>query len=634
MADSLLDYWVDFIHSVYDSVHEDPWDDDEIYPTFTSKHRSTLVKGLIAMRQDYPKLCDVLIKTKEEDVFAHANVLATFSDYFKTLFTTELNSIKRGDQFVVDLSDFSQHSVELVIEFVYNNQDLDHEKFNEVDVEEIMVLCNFTGMGFIQDVFNKVSRRALLPENCCRWYTCADRYGLEALKNIVLYYISYDFKEVVKSGDLISLSYNNFEALLKCDLINCYPEHVLKDAVSTWLNADLEKRSVYVQNLYAIMPSLISSMDGISCSEDITSQPCSSEETVAASNWSVQDCVLLYNSFDKIRDDDLHGILFELSSQAKEVKATPKMVGIKYKDAYISKGNLGNSCQRFIWRQKLCLVHNGTSSEESAGKLNIRFLHSGKEGKKKSSLLKVECYAQHHDEYQEIMTYQLKNNFEVESVSCFGDILCLLLEFVDTGIYDSTICLIDLDTKDVRLIDPLEDMPNIFLSVPSELVCVSFTEIKRICFSQPGFQIRTSMKSIQCTDGSFEDCSQRHFIHTNGKVLCFIEEVSLLRIYLLEESDTECRWVLLQNAPFTLCISLLFAFKGRMFVIFEKDPDIKVKAEKKKRGFTKKVLELWEFDLALEKWIKISIFEDLNFESLFSLQKLQLPRHILLDMLV
>ena len=195
-------------------------------------------------------MCDVLIKTKEEDVFAHANVLATFSPYFRTLFTTNLHPNKNAQgQFIVDLSQFSQLAVELLIQFVYNNQNIDKELFKLLDLEDMIVLLDFTQTHLIQDIFMEAVRKVVSDDNWNRFYTFADQGGLEKLKTFLLCYVSYDFKKFVKCEAFKLLPFHTIESLLNCDLINCYPKHMLEDTVVPWLRVNEENRNICIKRL-------------------------------------------------------------------------------------------------------------------------------------------------------------------------------------------------------------------------------------------------------------------------------------------------------------------------------------------------------------------------------------------------
>ena len=160
---------------LYDCLHEEQ--QDISHETFNTNYTDTLHKSLITMRVNHPELCDVRIKTGGSEIVAHSIILATFSKYFKTLFTTKLKYSHSSNEgfFIVDLSQFSQLSVEFFIQLVYNNYWKRSEKqFEEIDIGEFMMLLDFTALDLIQDILINSVSSLVTTATWCKWYLFAD----------------------------------------------------------------------------------------------------------------------------------------------------------------------------------------------------------------------------------------------------------------------------------------------------------------------------------------------------------------------------------------------------------------------------------------------------------------------------
>ena len=113
--------------------------------------------------------------------------------------------------FVMDLFQFSQLSVEFLIQWVYNNQDLDKKIFKDVDIREFMELLDFIGLDCIQDLFIESICKLVSDAAWNKWYMFADQLGFKKLKSVILTCMGHDIKNVIKSEHFTSLSYETFE---------------------------------------------------------------------------------------------------------------------------------------------------------------------------------------------------------------------------------------------------------------------------------------------------------------------------------------------------------------------------------------------------------------------------------------
>merc|ERR1719494_1269135 len=215
------------------------------------------------MRLDYPKLCDVHIKTQQNMVYGHSVILATFCEYFKTFFTTELHTCSRNHQgiCVVDLSQFSQFSVEMLLHLTYNYQNFCKDDFSELDILEFLVLLDYTGMDSAIKMFVSAIRMNIDNDTWYKWYDFSEKHCLGKLKAIILSFPACEFDEYIKDDKFLFLPYHILEALLNCDLITCYPHDVLKKAIRVWVYASNRDNERYISKLKESFPELTNDID-------------------------------------------------------------------------------------------------------------------------------------------------------------------------------------------------------------------------------------------------------------------------------------------------------------------------------------------------------------------------------------
>ena len=595
------------LSEVYTCIQKEQEEVDQ--DTFSYHHTKRLCKSLIDMRVDYPELCDVRIKTEGNDIFAHSVILATFCDYFKTLFTTKLNYPSRNSEgvFMVNLSHFSQLSVDFFIQLLYNNQDLDKKRYEDLDIGEFMVLLDFIGYDEIQDMFiNSIKSLELVTEaTWYRWYSFAEHCGFERLRVIILSYASFDFEKFIKSAEFKLLPYETLKALMTCDLITCYPENVLREAERIWLRAGHKEMDEFIK-----MPQ----EDMLHMSNDINTQTTNPDHETPGSTTThiVQDCLLFPAKEYPFDYGECYGFLFEANS-------VPKFSKLKYHYPFLFFQE-HSSFSHFIFRHQLHIAHN-----------------DGNEVRHNGPVLIVESYNQCHKDNVPIIIFEpmeSRNYFDIKFASCFGEFLFVLLEFPDIDPY---IYFFHLDSiplkdskKDTKCCQAIQGIEGIFWDTPSEIVCYSFTELQRISYSNPACQLSTFSKNITSNNPNLEDC-KKHFICVKRNLYCFVEDSLKQRVIVLflNEEEKECTWVVMADTACLLSLNLVFVFKDRVFAFFDELMKAEEKEKKKKSDVNKlKERSFWEFKIDEKDWAQMPLAPHIQLCDLTP-TPIQIPRHVL-----
>ena len=527
----MVDPWISYpgdnqsqiLYEVFDSFHKEQ--DGNEY-TFITDHMTTLVEGLNKLRLEFPELCDVHIKTKQKMVYGHSSILAVFSGYFKTLFTTKLHSNSRSPEgiFIVDLSQFSQLSLELLLHFVYNNQNLCEDDFDELDILEFLLLLDYTGMDCILKMFTRAIKLNIKIDTWFKWYEVAEQHGLDKLKAVTLSYPACHFDKYIRSEEFQSLPYSILELLLNCELVTCYPLDVLKEAVTKWLDANDRDKKVYIGMLKESFPEIVDDIiddsqipQNISNSSDI-------QRIGKSTKWSVQECVFI-SKFEYQYDEEGAGdhsqgynFLFELNSQSKDSHPKLSEVWIDnsfFREQYEGFALFGKGIH-FFWRQQMHLVYKDFVQK----RLRIAIYDLCEEWDRKCIFIPIKVISFH---------------FEVKSAMCFGDMLHVILSFPGNLLY---VYLINLVTTDYKHIHAIDDVVKIVPTSRYSITCYSFTEQQLIQYGDLKDKPISTICNIWCENKTFQTF-EKHLVSLKGKMYCFVENnmEQKLCILLLQEGN-------------------------------------------------------------------------------------------------
>ena len=587
-------YHKSILSNVLRLFQERPGDSKYVY---RDQYNDVMGPGMNKLRLQHPELCDVCIKTAENDVPAHSLVLATLCDYFKTLFTTTMRCKGRNEDglLVVDFAEFSQISVELLLKLMYNYEELCLDDFIEVDVLEFMVMLDFIGLSFVQQLLIDAIRSHISESTWSMWYEFVDQYGLSKLKAIVLTYIGDNFETLSVSKQFKCLSFEQVFNIFSCELITCHPHNAMVNAIASWIKFDAINRSKHIKAFEDNFPALAQYM--ISGSHSQHSAPSKSVE-ISTGKWFVQECILISNLRICKEPFDVPVILFELNRENSNAKCqTPKLSKLHLTN-FLCHTDLqkATNCKHFLWQNRLFIV-----ADEKQRKLNIF------------------NYQQLDRKLIKYHTIHMRKELTLKCATCVDDTLFVLME-ATFGFY---IYFVNLLTRESSRIYDTWSVDMIVGVNSSAVRCISFSQEKLI---SSDIEVNSPTSFIECHQVATEilERSEKHFVVVLEKVYCFLKDSHEQKVVVLEKGPEkfENEWTCCTETSCYSSIVFLFTLQRRVFALLEGKTPVQ------KQTNDKHFRHICEFNLDDKAWSNtIYTCDELDIDP--ELAPMLMPRHIL-----
>ncbi|XP_021340178.1 kelch-like protein 3 [Mizuhopecten yessoensis] len=212
----------------------------------SSCQQTDLTKGMNRLRLD-GKYSDVTIKCGDRSFFCHRVVLAAMSEFFECMFDSEMQESQTGE---VDLSSLNVcnevNICEKVLEFMYTGE-------SAVDMPSAAHLLDnaqLMQIPSLQTACLKFLTTNLNKTNCLSVWQTAAAHGFAELDALALSLVKKHFQEVCFSDDFLALYKIDYILnILNGQNVNCPDTTVICKAVMSWIQADFENRSDYIEKI-------------------------------------------------------------------------------------------------------------------------------------------------------------------------------------------------------------------------------------------------------------------------------------------------------------------------------------------------------------------------------------------------
>ncbi|XP_062924503.1 kelch repeat and BTB domain-containing protein 12 [Mobula hypostoma] len=198
------------------------------------KHSLELLHRINRMK-DADELTDVVLVTQGSRFPCHRVLLATFSPYFKAMFTCGLAECGQRE---VTLHDVQPESVATILNYMYSS-DLCLTNSN---VQGVATMAYFLQMEAIFLACQKYMLDHMDASNCLGVYYFAKQLGAEELSEQASKYLHRHFAEVCLQEEVLDIEEHQLMPLICSDDLNISREETILDLVLRWVNHDRRSR--------------------------------------------------------------------------------------------------------------------------------------------------------------------------------------------------------------------------------------------------------------------------------------------------------------------------------------------------------------------------------------------------------
>lgn len=207
--------------------------------------------GVFSSLRQSEILCDVIIVVENSRIPAHRLVLASYSPYFYSMFTSDMIEATRQE---ISIGNIDAKAAEKLIEFAYGGQIY----LNKHNVQSLFTASDLLQIDTVKEACRNFIVKQMDASNCLGIRAFADTYSSEELIVSANHFINRSFAEVSHSDEFLSLSMKQVQELLLRDQLNVASEELIFEALIAWTRFRLEERKQYFSYLlkYVRLPLL------------------------------------------------------------------------------------------------------------------------------------------------------------------------------------------------------------------------------------------------------------------------------------------------------------------------------------------------------------------------------------------
>ncbi|XP_065840207.1 kelch-like protein 20 [Oscarella lobularis] len=205
----------------------------------TEGHPSLLASGLQSLRQSND-LCDVVIVVDGHRFPAHRNVLASFSDYFRTMFLREFAERRQTE---ITLQNVDAASVKTLIDYAYTGK----AEIAVDDVERLYASAHFLQFNDIVTKCGEWLRNHTDPSNCFHLGVFADQYDDSLLMSVSDRVAAVNIVEVASTDEFLALSAEQLCRIAALDELGVKDENDVLHLLHKWIKHDYELRKKHIK---------------------------------------------------------------------------------------------------------------------------------------------------------------------------------------------------------------------------------------------------------------------------------------------------------------------------------------------------------------------------------------------------
>ncbi|CAL8135367.1 unnamed protein product [Orchesella dallaii] len=207
-------------------------------------HTGVLLCGLNSLRTK-SLLVDVTLVAGGQAFEAHRVVLASCSDYFRAMFTTEVRESRQKE---IKLEGVSAKGMHFLLDYAYTSR----LALNLSNIQDVLSAASHVQVTTVVEACSGYLEAQLDLENCVDIVTLAETYSLHELKKRVYRFICSNLMKFSHTTDFQRLSEGQLVYILSCDFpVDCTEADVLHILLQ-WIEFDTARIPIAVNLLSKI----------------------------------------------------------------------------------------------------------------------------------------------------------------------------------------------------------------------------------------------------------------------------------------------------------------------------------------------------------------------------------------------
>ncbi|XP_063244711.1 uncharacterized protein LOC134545858 isoform X3 [Bacillus rossius redtenbacheri] len=195
---------------------------------------SDVLLGLNELRKE-GHFCDVTLAVEGAKFPAHKNVLASFSPYFKAMFTSKLAESRQD---VVAVSGVEPAMMELLLGYAYTGS----AAITRGNVQSLLSAANLLQVLPVEEAACLYLERHMDTTNCVGIHCFAEAHGCSGLATKACMYSLRNFWDIAHGEEFVSLSAPKLVEFISSDDLMAEKEETVFQAVIRWYSHDPDSR--------------------------------------------------------------------------------------------------------------------------------------------------------------------------------------------------------------------------------------------------------------------------------------------------------------------------------------------------------------------------------------------------------